>query len=189
MDSTDDSTRYMSHFQNKLAIGTQILDRTLELTRHCDAKASICLSAALVIITLIADKFDAIHAISKLLENGTTISTVMFVIAVISTVVLIIGIGLLLNVLVPRISIQVASDPTEININKQILFFSAISKNKFLEYRTLFNDISDDDLLMDLLAEIHINSIIAKIKYSRFNLGIKLVSISLFTITVILIVC
>ena len=169
------------NIDKQIEISTQTLERNLGFISNCDNKASIILTAAGVLLTIVLTN-EGLASIKEILKKclcqfniGNCVYAFVFFS---SFILLIIGILLLISVLIARSGVGKTKD---INQKKSLIFFGDINITSSVSgYKKEFKKMNAKDLLDDLISQIYINSKIATKKYSRYNLGLKFTVIGFF---------
>lgn len=175
------------NIDKQIEISTQTLERNLGFISNCDNKASIILTAAGVLLTIVLTN-EGLTSIKDILKKCLcqfNIGNCVYVFVLFSSIILlIIGILLLISVLIARSGVGETKD---INQKKSLIFFRDISVISSVSgYRKEFKKMNDKDLLDDLISQIYINSKIATKKYRRYNLGLKCIVIGFFLFIIVI---
>lgn len=169
------------NIDKQIEISTQTLERNLGFISNCDNKASIILTAAGVLLTIVLTN-EGLTSIKEILKKCLcqfNIENCVYAFVFFSSfILLIIGILLLISVLIARSGVGKTKD---INQKKSLIFFGDINITSSVSgYKKEFKKMNAKDLLDDLISQIYINSKIATKKYSRYNLGLKFTVIGFF---------
>jgi len=176
------------NYEDKIEIATQTLERNIAFVTNCDNKTSIVLAIIGVFLTIILtnDGLNTIYEIVKTCVEMRTFCSIMYLLALgVAIVVMILGIYDLCGVLIAK-----TSETAEgLNITNSRIFFTGINKHGNYEgYKEKFYEMSEQELLDELIAQIYINSDIASQKYSKYNQGVKrtIVGFSLFVVILLI---
>lgn len=175
-------------YEDKIEIATQTLERNISFVTNCDNKTSIVLAIIGVFLTIILtnDGLNAIYGIIKACIEIKIFCSIMYLLALgVAIVVMVLGIYNLCMVLIAKTS-ETAEGLTLTNSR---IFFTGINKHGNYEvYKAKFYEMSERELLDELIAQIYINSDIASKKYNKYNNGVKWTIIGFVLFVVILLI-
>lgn len=175
-------------YKYKIEIATQTLERNIGFVANCDNKTSIVLAIIGVFLTIILtnDGLNAIYGIINTCIEMKTFCSIIYLFFLGGTiVVMLLGIYSLCGVLIAKTS-ETAKGLTATNSR---IFFTGISKDGNCEvYKEKFYEMSEQELLDELIAQIYINSDIASKKYSKYNKGVKwtIIGFGLFVVFILI---
>lgn len=175
-------------YEDKIEIATQTLERNITFVTNCDNKTSIVLAIIGVFLTIILtnEGLNTIYEIIRTCVKMRTFCSIMYLFVLgIAIVVMLLGICNLCIVLIAKIS-ETAEGLTLTNSR---IFFTGINKHGNYEvYRAKFYEMTEQELLDELIAQIYINSDIASKKYNKYNNGVKWTIIGFGLFVVILLI-
>ncbi len=171
-------------YKSKIEIATQTLERNIGFVANCDNKTSIILAIIGVFLTIILtnDGLNTIYRIINTCIEMKTFCSVMYLFVLGGTiVVMILGIYNLCGVLIAKTS---ETAKGLIATNSRIFFTGINNHGNCVVYKEKFYEMSEQELLDELLTQIYINSDIATQKYNKYNKGVKrtIIGFSLFVI-------
>lgn len=176
------------NYEDKIEIATQTLERNIGFVTNCDNKTSIVLAIIGVFLTIILtnDGLNTIYGIIKTCIEMKTFCSIMYLLVLSAVIfVMILGIYNLCGVLIAKTS-ETAEGLTLTNSR---IFFTGINRHGNCEaYKEKFYEMSEQELLDELIAQIYINSDIATQKYKKYNRGVKraIIGFSLFIILLLI---
>lgn len=178
------------NMMNKIDIATQTLERNIGFINSCDSKTSIVLTAIGVLLTIILTN-DGLATIFCIISNsisGKSFCDILYLIGLLaSAVILVIGIWNLMRVLIANTEPSTKSSNS--TIPHSMIFFGGILKvGNHTVYHSKFLEMTDQEILNDLVAEIYINAEIASQKYRRYNRGLKLAALGFVLFILMLLV-
>lgn len=156
----------------KINIATQTLERNINFVSTCDNKTSIILTivGVLFAIILTSDGINLIFNIVKSCIYGKTFCDILYLISFIASALLMgYGIFSLVTVLFGRTNRK----KSFVKSHSRIFFSGIVEYADNKEYKKNFYSMTRQELLNDLITEIYINAEIAKIKYQKYNIGLK----------------
>lgn len=176
------------NYEDKIDIATQTLERNIGFVANCDNKTSIVLAIIGVFLTIILtnDGLNTIYGIINTCIEMKTFCSIMYLFALgVAIVVMVLGIYNLCIVLIAKTS-ETAEGVTLTNSR---IFFTGINRHGNYEvYKAKFYEMSEQELLDELIAQIYINSDIASKKYNKYNKGVKWTIIGFGLFVVILLI-
>lgn len=176
------------NYEDKIDIATQTLERNIGFVANCDNKTSIVLAIIGVFLTIILtnDGLNTIYGIINTCIEMKTFCSIMYLFALgVAIVVMVLGIYNLCIVLIAKTS-ETAEGVTLTNSR---IFFTGINRHENYEvYKAKFYEMSEQELLDELIAQIYINSDIASKKYNKYNKGVKCTIIRFGLFVVILLI-
>ncbi|NFH69615.1 hypothetical protein FDC35_06845 [Clostridium botulinum] len=142
---------------------------------NIDTKVSYLLALTGVLIGVVLNKgfpssLKRVSQISKLAELsggeiiGASLICLLYIVSFISVIYFILAI------------IATIKNP---NNAQSIFFFGSIGNQKFIDYTTKINGMSEQDIIEDLEEQIHTNSIICSKKAKYYDIGIKFMVINI----------
>jgi len=154
-----------------------ILDRVIAQKETCEIKASIALSAIIVIIGLVLTS-DCISKIVAIFNRAIDVKElieilVVFINTISSICFVAVGAFFLIRVFVPVTKMSRFSDQ-ETNINS-LIFFSSIAKHKSAqEYKSNLMDCSEKDWIDEIISQIYMCSLVCERKFQEYKIGLAL---------------
>lgn len=130
---------------------------------NIDTKISLALAFDGILIGIICSNISDIDLVFKFTEENNIKNTIDTILIVLIILLLIISIIKLLSAIIASIH----------NTNDSIIFFGSIAKKDLNTYKSRFSAASQDDVLNNLIEQIHTNSVICTEKVKRYNEGIK----------------
>lgn len=144
----------------------KVLDNVYQWTMNCDTKASILLggygvAASLLLVT---DTIKDIIDIFKCSLNNVSFFNIVYLIMfIVSCICLIIGLGYLISVLVPRIS----------KTKDSLMFFGLVSSRESYEiYEKQIRETNEENVITDLTNQIYAASKICTKKFKHQKRGL-----------------
>ena len=150
-----------------------ILDRIIGFINNCDNKASVVLGfwgIALVILFTNEGITNLKNIILTIFEFNLFTATIFFALFLCFSVVFVIGIIMLISVLFAKTD---HGTEEELEWDSKI-YYGDIKKKTYKQYKEKMVSSSEEELLNDIISQIHINSHICSNKFLRYNQGIKL---------------
>ena len=157
----------------KIEIATQTLDRNIGFITNCDNKTSIILTAVGVLLTIILtnEGLNEIFCIVISSIKAKTALSILYLVCFAGAVfVVALGMYTLGSVLVAKTTDKAIG---KTDAPSRIFFFGIRNNTDFKTYYDRFHDMSNEDLLNDLIEQIYINADIAFTKYEKYNRGLK----------------
>lgn len=161
--------------KEQIKIATETLNRNIGFVRECNIKAAFVLVLGLITFS------NGVTIASQISLNSHILFPFVLFMAIISGII---GIGEIGTILFARLIVKVGCP-----IPTSHVFFMGITKFNIQKYEGyMLNEMTQEDILKDLVSEIYINSVIAKEKYQLYNQGIKFLFASaiLFVIAIII---
>lgn len=148
----------------KIQEAQTLLDMINGWISNIDTKISLALAFNSILIGIMCSNISGIDIVFNFIDDSIIKDIVDTVLVVIMLVLIIISIIQMLIAVIASVS----------NTNNSLLFFGSIAKNDLNTYKSKFNTASEDDILNNLIEQIHTNSKICTKKVKRYNDGIKL---------------
>lgn len=176
------------NYGDKIEVATQTLERNIAFVTNCDNKTSIVLAIIGVFLTIILtnDGLNTIYEIIKACVEMRTFCSMMYLFVLgVAIVVMILGIYNLGIVLIAK-----TSETAEgVALTNSRIFFTGINRHGNYEvYKAKFYEMSEQELLDELIVQIYINSDIASKKYNKYNKGVKgtIIGFGLFVVILLI---
>ncbi len=139
---------------------------------NSDTKASIVLGLNGVILSIIFTNdifiFKYIDIFKNVFKN-INFSDILYISFTISAIaILIFGLYKLIKVLMPTLKISLNSSKSSHTYFGEIANFDSCS-----EFIASLNELSEEDVIDDLLSQVYINSVICNNKFTNFKIGLK----------------
>lgn len=161
---------------------TYTLDSVNEWIENCDTKTAIIMGIYGVIITIIlsTDWLKEMIAILETVVSNMSFWNILYLsFFTIAILVIVLGMLKFILVLIPKI--------TNTNSKTSNLFWGDISKNKtFKKYKNAINNLSEDDVIDDILQQVYTNSKICTLKFNNYKIGIIFSSIGIVMLMVLI---
>jgi len=150
-----------------------ILDRIIGFINNCDNKASVVLGiwgVALVILFTNEGITNLKNIILTIFEINSFVTAIFFVLLICFVGLFVAGIIKLISVLFATTNHETEE---ELECDSKI-YYGDIKKKTYKQYKEKMVSSSEEELLNDIISQIHINSHICSNKFLRYNQGIKL---------------
>lgn len=186
-DLTKDKIRYLeSNFER---VNSWVL--------NCDQKASVLLATIGIIFAVffstdkVADKlFIVVPAIKKACENNDCFHFFLWIAfaLLIFVTFLLVFCSIFFLLLTLKSSIKFEKYKDAVNGKTPFSFFGSVAGMNYSHYKSVMTQVSDSDIIEELLSQTYINSKICNRKFENFNKGNVLFRVALALLFVIILI-
>lgn len=152
----------------------RVLERTIGWINNCDTKISVILSGLVILfgVFLATDHLKkSVTIIKCMLDNFSIFAIIYLTFALISILLVLIGVGLLIMALLPRTNILKYKEKKVNSVS--LLFFSTISNYSSInEYKKEIEKCNEKQFIDDLINQIYVCSLICHKKFEYYKKGL-----------------
>ena len=168
----------------QIEVAKYLLNRVDGWINNCDNKVSIILGVSGVILTVIMTSegikkiINIIYKVIHYIYEYNHLAFLYFVTFMFSMMMILYGLIRFIMVIIARINERKYKQ--EGLIINSIVFYGTIARRKFKTFQEEYFNLSEKEVLNEILSQVYINSLIAEEKFKNYNIALKYLGIGIF---------